>query len=131
MEMQSTGQKKYSLFLFAALFLIMIPKGTAWADDPPVVLSTSIQNDSITVPVSSAISVEFNEPLAPTSVSADSVLLSVNTGTNPPVPGSIMLSTDRKTITFAPSALLTAGTKYKLTITNAVTDDAGVHASSL
>ena len=92
---------------------------------PPVVVSSSIQNNSITVPVNTSISTVFSEPLSSSTVTTNSVSLVINDGSNQPVPGVATLSSDRKTIVFAPTSLLVKGTKYKFTITSAITDDAG------
>jgi hypothetical protein len=92
----------------------------------PSVVSATIQNNSTTVPADAPVSVLFSETLAPATVNTASVGLVVDDGTGSPVPGSVVLSADRKTVTFTQAAPpLEQGTRYAFTITTGVTDDAG------
>ena len=92
---------------------------------PPVAVSSSIANNSANAPSNAPISVLFSEALASSSVTASSVFLVLDDGTNQAVAGSVTLSFDRKTITFTQAAELAKGAPYNLTITSDVIDDFG------
>lgn len=98
--------------------------GGVAADTTPPTLQTSNPIDNATgVAVTVSPSVTFSEALAASKVNADNVFL-LDAGDNL-VPGIVSLSADRKTVTFDPTANLTATTSYRLIITTAITDLAG------
>lgn len=88
---------------------------------PPAVSGVSPTNNATGVVISTAVSITFDEPLAPASVTAG-VLTMANGGN---IAGSINLSNADQTITFTPDAALAADTIYTATLANSVTDVAG------
>ncbi len=98
---------------------------------PPVVKSSSISDGAVDVPVSSSLTMTFDEPLAAATVTTDTVGLVVDDGAGTPVSGTVSLSNDRKIVTFKPQADLAMETAYRLTITTGVADDAGNNLSAV
>ncbi len=89
----------------------------------PTMVSSNPVDNATGVAVTVSPSVTFSEALAASKVNADNVFL-LDAGDSP-VAGTVSLSTDRKVITFDPTANLTATTVYRLIITSAITDLAG------
>lgn len=92
---------------------------------PPTVKWASMQNNAANVPVNTPISVLFSETLALSSVSTSAVGLIADDATGQVIAGTATLSTDRKIITFAPTAAMVKSAPYKFTINGTITDDAG------
>lgn len=86
-------------------------------------VSSNPVDNATGVAVTVSPTVTFSEELAASKVNADNVFL-LDAGDSP-VAGTVSLSTDRKVITFDPTANLTATTMYRLIITTAITDLAG------
>lgn len=98
--------------------------GGVAADTTAPTYSSSVPTDgasSIAVSVSPAVT--FSEALALSTIHAGSVFLLNASDAN--VAGSISISGDRKTITFDPTANLTALTAHRLIFTTTITDLAG------
>jgi alpha-tubulin suppressor-like RCC1 family protein len=96
-----------------------VPVQVAWPADttPPTVSSTSPASSATGVPVSSAISATFSEPLDPSTVTAATFNLDQG------VTGVVTyLGT---TATFTPTSSLAHGTTYTATLTTGIKDAAG------
>lgn len=91
---------------------------------PPLVSSSSVFDNAVNVPTNAAITLSFNEPLSPSTVTTSAVVLAESVA-GTPVPASVTLSGDRRGLTLKPSSLLTRGVVYTLTVTTAVADEAG------
>ncbi|MFA7402346.1 MAG: Ig-like domain-containing protein, partial [Pelobacteraceae bacterium] len=89
----------------------------------PQVTTTSIANNATDVPIGSSFSLFFSETVASSSITTDSVVLTDAVGQS--VPGTVTLAADRKGTTFKPAGNLIRGAAYTLTVTTAVSDDAG------
>lgn len=77
---------------------------------PPIVSSTTPSMGAIAIPVNSTISVLFNEPIDPSSVSTTNI--SVRDAQNITVGGTITYNAGTLTATFTPSAPLNESTEY-------------------
>ena len=91
---------------------------------PPRVIGSSIQDDAKNVVGTVMPTVTFNEVLAPDSVNPSMVILQ-NTYTGENVAGTVILSSDKRSITFQPAWALAGATAYELSISTGVTDAAG------
>lgn len=90
---------------------------------PPTVIGSSIAQNATNVPANAKITVNFSETLAAATVSGAAVSMATSSGQA--VAGSVSLATDRKGLTFTPSAPLVHDSSYVLTVSTAITDDAG------
>ena len=86
---------------------------------PPRVTAINPSNGQTDVPTNTTISAAFSGAMDPSSFTTSTFL--VDNGTT----GLISYDAATKTATFTPSALLTAGTTYTVTITTGVRDSAG------
>jgi len=91
---------------------------------PPAVTGASVADNSANVPINAAITVNFSETVKAATVGTASVTL-VRSDTGASIPASVTLSSDRKSVTLKPSAVLSRGVGYLLTASTAITDDAG------
>lgn len=87
----------------------------------PAVTAVSPPNGATSVPVNAHVVVQFGEPLDPISVGNSAITV---TAAGTPVAGTISLSTDGTTLTFAPTNVLAASTTYSVLVAG-VTDTAG------
>jgi outer membrane protein assembly factor BamB len=104
---------------------ILIPKssGVLYALAPPaisgpVVTAESPAPNAVNVAVSTTIKAQFNEAIDPSTVS-----VAVTTGSNSTVTGSLTYDATTSTETFTPTAPLTPGTTYQVSVSGA-TDSA-------
>ena len=88
---------------------------------PPEVTTRSPHHGEFAVAVDSVVTVEFNEPLDPLSVTADSFALEDGT----PVTGLITVGADAMSASFDPDADLEADTVYKVLLGEQITDVTG------
>jgi hypothetical protein len=93
----------------------------------PSVVSRSPQAGQTNVPVSSEISVSFDEELLASSVDASSLTLSTNSQT---VSGSVSYDAGSNTIRFVPATELTADTSYTVMLGTSPEDLAENHAQA-
>jgi|GEM_PF-4910609 len=89
---------------------------------PPTVVSVTPAPGSTSVPVGSAVSVSFNEQIAPSSVTADLVSL---TSIDGPVSGALSVASDGLTLTFKPYNQLGFARAYTFTLKAGVRDISG------
>lgn len=92
-------------------FLLQWPVTTSAETDTtsPVVQLQSLADGATGVPLNGRIVLRFDAPLAERCVNTQTVRV---TSGGVPVAGTVTLSTDRRTLTFAPLAALTANTAY-------------------
>jgi large repetitive protein len=95
--------------------------GAGTVTSGPVVTSVSPLNGTAGVPVNAQVMVVVSAPVSAASVGSSAITVLAG-GT--PVTGTISLSSDLTTLTFAPSSLLTTGTTYTVTV-GGFTDQAG------
>lgn len=88
----------------------------------PSVVSRSPQADQVDVPVSTDITVTFDESLLPSSVNNTSLTLNVN-GLS--VSGSVSYDDGTNTIRFTPATALSANSQHTVTIADSIEDLAG------
>lgn len=91
----------------------------------PNITNVSPSNLSFDVPLSSAITAKFSEPMQSTSITKDTFIVMANNKTH--VSGAVTLTPDGQTAVFAPRHGLKNNTTYEATITNEVTDNTGNH----
>jgi len=106
--------------------MLVVPGGfTLTADDvtAPAILRTSPEFNVADVPLNTAITLEFNEPLNRATVTAESILLFDHV-TFQTVPGSASLDATGRIVTFVPSRVLTVGRGHSV-VTQGLTDAAG------
>ena len=124
-------KKRHLLVTFAIAFVILI---TSCAKDDfqetigicPKVTSTNPANSSLEVPLNQVITVNFNEPINPSTITANSFKLSsVATSILPSVSISGVITYSGITATFTPTTNLTPNTTYVGTITVQVKDLSG------
>ena len=89
---------------------------------PPTVVSTLPADDSIGVPLDTAVSATFSEAMDPATISTTTFTLKRG-ATN--VTGSVSLAAPTNTATFTPAGALLANTVYTATITTAAKDSSG------
>jgi hypothetical protein len=89
---------------------------------PPTVSSASIADNALNIPTNSSFTINFSETLSAATVTTASVVM---TGAGQAVSGSVILSGDRKSITFKPAVSLARGAAYTLTLTTGISDDVG------
>ena len=88
----------------------------------PTVTSTSPASGATGVAVSSRITATFSEPVQSWS---SLTIFTVKNSAGTSFPGTLALSTDRKTVTFSHSSLFAPSTSYTVTISTGVKDIAG------
>jgi len=91
---------------------------------PPAFISSVPANNATNVATAATLTVNFSESLSSSTVTTTSVTLAESVS-GAAVPSTVTLSGDHKSIAVKPSAQLVRGTAYTLTISTAVTDDAG------
>jgi len=91
---------------------------------PPYVSGASLTENATDIPTNASVVISFSESVAAATIDTASVRLT-ETGSGAVVPASVILATDRKSVTLKPVALLGRGVGYTLTVFRAVTDDAG------
>ncbi len=111
-----------AVFLFGELtprpYITAVP-----AEKPPVIVRTDPPPSKPDVPLNAFLRVIFSEPLDPASVSVGALQLSAN---GVAVAGTIAFADpEHLVLGFTPSAPLSPGTTYTITVTNALTDLAG------
>ncbi len=97
---------------------------TAAAPDltPPVIQAVFPASGAIQVPANSVISIQFDEPLDPTSVTLQTILVDCG-GIKPP--GIVKVGVDPSTAVFQPSAPLPDGKKIDVQVTSGIRDKKG------
>ena len=90
-------------------------------NNPPQVISTTPAHNSIDVYLNRAITVTFNEPIDPATVTSDTFIVA-NDVTGVAITGSITYEESSRTATLLPDGGLSAGTPYTATVTAGVTD---------
>jgi alpha-tubulin suppressor-like RCC1 family protein len=95
--------------------------------EAPVVVGASISDNATGVLLTTPIKVDFSEALLPETVNAASVTLTDISVGNQAASGKVVLSVDRKSISFLPGLSLSADTTYRFTISTLVTDETGNH----
>ena len=98
----------------------------------PSVILTDPFGGSSTAPTNTAVTIEFNEPMDPVTISSSSISLT-DTVTGLALTGAWSTSPNGMTAAFAPSSALAVGRQYKLAWTTAAHDLAGnlLNASSI
>lgn len=91
---------------------------------PPVVSSSRPVEGAINIAVDTNIVVTFSEDMDGTSINSTTVTLTKVAGGSQ-VSGEVSYNPSTETLTFDPTANLTAGTSYRLTLTTGVKDNAG------
>ncbi|MEJ2368965.1 MAG: Ig-like domain-containing protein, partial [Acidobacteriota bacterium] len=92
---------------------------------PPQVVSTNPADQTDDAPMTIQPSAAFSEPLEPASVNAQTVKL-VEAGSGTAVSGTVVLSTDGKTVTFQPNTgTIKNRTSYTFELTAALQDPSG------
>jgi len=86
--------------------------------------ATTVPGPTTGVPVNTAISAVFTEPMAPASISATSFLLACAAPCAAPA-GTVTYVVGNRTAVYTPAAALAAGQTYTATITTQATDLAG------
>lgn len=95
------------------------------ADTTPPTLSNTVPADNATaVPVSSTVQWIFSEAISPDAVNASNFMV-IKDSDGSIVAGTLSQSSDKTTITFTPSANLSAATAYRIIATTGVRDLAG------
>lgn len=89
---------------------------------PPTVVGSTPANGDTGIPVTSSITATFSEPVQSWS---SPTIFTVKNGAGTSIPGTLTLSTDRKTVTFSHSSPLSSSTSYIVTVTTGVKDLAG------
>jgi len=97
-----------SLNTFASTFIT----GVIAQNTPPQITAVSPANAATGVPVNAHVTVLVSSPVNPVTVGNGAITVSAAGG---PVTGSTTLSSDRRSITFQPTALLSASTAYTVT----------------
>jgi len=95
---------------------------------PPTVSGTQPSSASVNVPLSSAVSAAFSEPLNPGTIGPASFTLSGQShATSAPfsVAGATSYNSFTSTVQFSPTSALAMGTVYTARLTSAITDLAG------
>ncbi|HEY1525244.1 MAG TPA: Ig-like domain-containing protein [Candidatus Angelobacter sp.] len=92
-----------------SFFVSNLTTGLATATAGPQVTAVSPANGAANVPVNAHVSVLLTSAVNPITVGNGAIAVSAN-GT--PVSGTMTVSSDRRTLTFTPSALLSASTVY-------------------
>lgn len=91
----------------------------------PKVVSIYPASDDLDVPLNSKVNIKFNEPLNPTSVTSDALLLLAGSNTSgQPVVGSVDYSESNNEyiVTFTPNADLAPAKVYTVILTNVIMD---------
>ena len=96
-------------------------------EEPPYVVSAVPANGQENVPLETALTLTFSEPLDAATATADNFIL---TGPSGPVSGTLSLSSGDTHITFRPSDPLTADTTYTFTALQGIRDMAGYRLES-
>ena len=91
----------------------------------PTVISTSIQDNATNVAATSSVTVTFSEAMAAGSINGASFVLAKDDGSGQTAAGTFTQSSDKKSINFTPVPALDGSASYKLTLTTALTDQAG------
>ena len=91
---------------------------------PPTVVSVSPGNLAAGVAANTTIQVTFSEPMAPATITTANIFLK-NTATSVVVPATVSYNGATKVATLTPTAPLSGGTNYTLTVTTGVKDEAG------
>lgn len=91
---------------------------------PPAVSSFRPVEGAINVAVETNIVVTFSEDMDSTSINSTTVTLTKVAGGSQ-VSGEVSYNPSTETLTFDPTANLTAGTSYRLTLTTGIKDNAG------
>lgn len=94
---------------------------------PAKVTEITPQDQSVGVPLNSAVVVRFAEPVDPASVAADSVRM---TSEGVPIAGTLALSADRLSVTFRPASPLAASTAQAVEVNSIRTARGGVMAGA-
>ena len=90
----------------------------------PQVSSFSPANSAINVPVSSVVTITFNEAMDTTTINGTNIKLTVTSG-GAAVAGTVSYNATSHVATFTPTSALTANTGYTATVTTGVKDSAG------
>ena len=114
----------YSVYLFGSSISSFRTGETLTDDTGPVVRGISPESGATGVPLNANVVVEFSEPVAGTTVSDQTVVVSSG---GVVVPGEIMLERGGRVVRWKPAnlELLKADTLYEVTVTTGITDLAG------
>jgi hypothetical protein len=96
----------------------------------PTLVSATLANNATNVPVNTAITLTFSEPINPSTINRWSSVRLEGNSIYGSVPANISISADRRTVTTTPVQPLFSGHRYYLSITNAVEDSSGNAFSS-
>ena len=91
---------------------------------PPTVSSTTPANNATGIAVNTKVTIVFSEPMQSSTVTWQNISFR-KTATNTNVDRAVALATDNITCTVSPTAVLTAGTQYTVTVLTGVKDLAG------
>ncbi|MDE3838660.1 hypothetical protein C0966_04555 [Bacillus methanolicus] len=91
---------------------------------PPTLSSTTPANNATSVAVSTTVQLVFSEAISPDSVNTSNIMV-IKDSDGSVVSGTLSQSADKTTITFTPSANLSASTVYRIIATTGVRDLAG------
>jgi hypothetical protein len=90
---------------------VFFTTGTISQTAAPQVTGVSPSDGSTNAPVNARIEFSFNQPILASSVTANSLQI------NPPTTGSLLLSSDGRTLAFTPAPNLTPSTLHSMTLT--------------
>jgi len=91
---------------------------------PPFVNSITPKADSTNAPITTAVNIQFSETMDPSTINTTNITLK-NTATSAPVAGTVTYSAGNSIATFTPTAPLSNGTQYTVTVTTGVKDLGG------
>jgi hypothetical protein len=95
----------------------------------PVVVSVSPANGASGVPTNAVVQLQFSKRIDPLTVTPSTFIV-YPTNTGIPISGTIMVSADGRTATFAPSAPLSTTATYQVQATNGIVDLEGQSLST-
>jgi hypothetical protein len=113
---------KRSALLALALLLPACGQQLVEFANAPVVASTSPASGATNIPLGTAMSVTFSEPMDPATV--NTATFTLHQGATP-IPGTVSYDAASQTATFTPASYLAPSTTYTATITTGAKDSAG------
>jgi hypothetical protein len=102
--------------------------GTTVDFSSPQVNAVSPANGAASVQANATVQVQFSKTMNPLTISISTFNVSVNGGN--PIPGTIVVSPDKRSATFTPSNNLAPGSTYIVRLNSAITDLSGLALTS-
>ncbi len=90
---------------------------------PPTIMDIYPEDQSVDIPTTVSITIDFNEPMDPSSVTTESILLRNDTYDD--VAGTILYDDNAFTATFTPASPLSRGETFNVTVLSTIKDAAG------